>query len=440
MSQAARTASASGAAATTTSLAPGAALAAFGVNLLARVTPPPPPGDAEQTNVFVSPFSVFQALAMVQVGATPPDADGVQSAVAAEFRTVLGLDLSDDATRTQFRTLGAELTTANGPVTVLVANSVWAKGVGDDGGAVKPAYVAALKRDFNALAARLPTSAAPINEWVSRSTEGKITNLVDDAVVADPLVRVLLINAVYFKGAWRRKFDIERTVEARFHSGGGPGGDGMPCMMMSMKAKMPVVRMDDGGVAVALAYGNATSDMRAVAYLPPIPTPGAGAGAEAGARAGERKFGAAAGTAAAAARAMTPAAWAELSARLSDGRQEQQVHLRLPRFKVEFGAADLTPSLRAMGLGAALDRSGGFLAMSDDPNLHLSAVIHKAMAEVNEEGTEAAAATAAVMVTRSMPAPPLLVSFDRPFLFFVEHAASGAILFAGVINQPGSGV
>ena len=88
---------------------------------------------------------------------------------------------------------------------------------------------------------------------------------------------------------------------------------------------------------------------------------------------------AAAAAAAAAARGMTPAAWADLSEKLSNGRNTRKVALSMPRFKVEFGATDLSASLRAMGLNEAFDGSGGFLAMSDDPELHLSKVIHKAM-------------------------------------------------------------
>lgn len=375
---------------------------------------------------------------MVNAGVTPSSSGGKDddaSPVAEEFRTVLGVDLEDDATRAAvMRALGDELTASDGPVTALVANSVWIRN-GDSDSGIKPAYVASLKRDFDARAERLPQSAAPINSWVSERTEGKITNLLDDAVVADPLLRVVLVNAVYFKGDWRRKFDPGNTVEAVFRGGGG-GEE--KCMMMNMEAEMPVVHTGDGAVAVALAYGNATSALRAVVYLPP-----SGAGTEMK-RQQTRSVASvaadAAGVAGAAARAMTPAAWAEISEQLSDKRHLRNVALSMPRFKLEFGASDVSDNLRAMGLDEAFDGTGGFLAMSDDRGLHLSKVMHKAMAEVNEEGTEAAAASAAIMVTRSMPAPPMTVVVDRPFLFFVEDADSGAILFAGVVNSPGPGV
>lgn len=97
---------------------PGAALAAFGIDLLAHVTPP-----NATKNVFISPFSVFQSLAMVGVGATQPG-DGKASNVSAEFRTVLGVDVNDEAVRASMRAMREQLTAPDGPVTMLDANSV----------------------------------------------------------------------------------------------------------------------------------------------------------------------------------------------------------------------------------------------------------------------------------------------------------------------------
>jgi serpin B len=116
------------------------------------------------------------------------------------------------------------------------------------------------------------------------------------------------------------------------------------------------------------------------------------------------------------------------------------VALQLPRFKVEFGVHDLTPELRsAFGMNEPFDGSGGFLGMSDDKNVHISQVFHKAVVEVNEEGTKAAAATAAVMMTRSivMPMePPKTVIVDRPFLFLIRDRHTGLFLFAGIVEDP----
>ena len=107
--------------------------------------------------------------------------------------------------------------------------------------------------------------------------------------------------------------------------------------------------------------------------------------------------------------------------------------------------ASLKPALLSLGLGPAFaaspktaGKAGGFSRLSPDPDAHLSDVLHKAVVEVTEEGTVAAAATAAVMATRSMamPAPPKEVTFDRPFVMAIEDAATGAPLFVGTVARP----
>jgi serpin B len=130
---------------------------------------------------------------------------------------------------------------------------------------------------------------------------------------------------------------------------------------------------------------------------------------------------------------------------LREQLSERRVALSLPRFKLEYGVASLQKPLRAMGLGPAFTASraengprGGFSLMSDDPDVHLSDVLHKALVEVTEEGTVAAAARAAVMMTRSIAINPPTerVVFDRPFVMAIEEAATGAPLFLGTVVHP----
>ena len=115
------------------------------------------------------------------------------------------------------------------------------------------------------------------------------------------------------------------------------------------------------------------------------------------------------------------------------------VNLALPRFKAEWGAHSLVPALKALGVAHPFNGSGGFLGMSDDPELHISDVVHKALIEVNEEGTVAAAATAVIMMTRSLGPPPLRLTFDRPFLMLVVHTPTGLPMFMGRFNLPDLG-
>merc|ERR1711879_712848 len=130
---------------------------------------------------------------------------------------------------------------------------------------------------------------------------------------------------------------------------------------------------------------------------------------------------------------------AALSAMLAD-LEPTSVSLHLPRFKMEFGVHDLTPELRAaFGVNTPFDADGGFLRMSDRPDVHLSSVLHKAVVEVNEEGTRASAASAGIMNARSIVmAPPKTVEVivDRPFVFLIRDVRTGVLLFAGTVEDP----
>ena len=368
-------------------------------------------------------------MAMVNAGVTPAE-EQTTSPLAAEFRQVMGgLDVSDNATLDAMRQLSdGFVADVDGPVNMVAANSIWTRN-----GGLKPEYVAAMEKHFDAKVDELPEKAAPINGWVSNKTNGNINDLLTDDIVRDPLLRVVIINAVYFKGAWRRKFDKQQTQQAPFLGGFGEE----MVQMMSMETKMQVVILEDGAAAVGLPYGaeGSTVDVRAVVYLPPMPKL---SDADVDGEPDKKMMGkAAAAEAAKVARSMTPAEWAELSKQLSDPENTHKAVLSMPKFKVEYGATDVSDGLRGMGLKEAFEGRDGFLGMSDDRDLHLSKVIHKAVLEVNEEGTVATAATAATMNTRSV-SRPIAVNLDRPFLFFIEEVKSGALLFAGIISSPGS--
>jgi len=113
----------------------------------------------------------------------------------------------------------------------------------------------------------------------------------------------------------------------------------------------------------------------------------------------------------------------------------RELELRLPRFKVEWGVADLTDALRDLGVSEAFDGRGAFLGMIDDPDVVIGSVLHKAAMEVNEEGTEAAAATA-VMMMRTAIVDAVTVSLDRPFVMLVQDMRSEAVLFTAVVADP----
>lgn len=364
-----------------------AALNRFGGALLGATTA----ASAGQP-VFLSPLSVASALSMVAAGAAGD--------TAAAFDAVLG-GLSGDAGAGALRAL-ASASPSDSNATLLLANSLWTRG-----GGVKAAFKADVAGRFNASVHALSTAAAA-NEWVSSATKGYIKQLLDEAVVSNPLTKALLLNAVFFKGDWETPFKHAATVASVFASPGVAGG--VPCQMMSRPPSELAYASTPAGQAVVLPYAGGA--YRALLVLPPLPetAPHGGGGAL---------------------RDTPGEALASLRAALRPTR----LGVKLPRFKLEWGVASLKPGLIAIGLQPAFSSPGGFLKMSDDPDFHLADVLHKVVLEVNEEGSVAAAATAAVMMTRSLGPPPLILVFDRPFLMAIE-TADGAPLFMGMVENP----
>ena len=341
--------------------------------------------------VLLSPFSIAGALSLAAAGAS--------AEAEAELLKLLGVPNFD-----AFGAFALSVLPRPGDgVALHVANSVWSKR------SIKPAYIERLKR-AGALAAPLGASYAPVNEWVKVQTEGHITNLLEGA--PDPLVKAVLVNAVFFKGSWASQFRVEATAAGHFDAPTGPTA----AQFMHQRAKIELARTVSslGGATVArLDYGTGDGEKSycALFVLPAEPGPASMDEAVRGLRSTDL-------------------------AELLSGMHTTDTKLSLPKFKAEWGASSLKPPLRALGVSASFDGSGQFLGMSDDQELHIDDVIHKARLEVNEEGTVAAAATAVVMRSRSIPRPPLELLFNRPFLMLLLHASTATPLFMGRFNQP----
>ena len=340
----------------------------FALRLLASLAR----GDRE--NVFVSPLSLGMALGMAEAGAT----EGSAHAAA----------------------LGRLASSRRAPDGLVVANSVWTRS------AILSSYKALVAERFGAESEAMPSSAAPINAWVSEKTRGLVGDLVDDDVVRNPLTKAILLNAVYFKGTWAARFDADRSAPGPFAAPRGP----KDVVMMRQLGRFPVAHARGVGTAVALPY--VQGGLRMVFVLPEAPHL-AGARALAGGLAD---------------------AWDEIRPAT---RASGEVDVMVPKFQVDSGVVDLLPILADdFGLAVIRDADGGFLKMADAPDLHVDSVVQRAFVSVDEEGTEAAAATAAVMMTRSIPRPPRKIHFDRPFLFVIEDAETGDVAFAGLLADP----
>jgi serine protease inhibitor len=347
-------------------------------------------------NVFLSPLSASMALGMTMNGARGETLDGM--------RTALGFgDLDAGAINQSYRQLIDLLRGLDRGVDMRIANSIWALA----GFPFHEAFLQAARRYFDAEVTALdfgaPDAAAIINRWVDRSTAGRIKEIVDDPIGAD--VVMYLINAIYFKGDWRHRFDRSLTRDAPFQL-----ADGRQTNVKMMHRDGPfLLHHAEGGVQVLeLAYGRGAFAMTIV--LPP-----AGVAVDA------------------LVAGLDARRWDEWV----DGLRETSRPLGLPRFRLEYETLMNEP-LVTLGMASAFGRVPGtdFTGMSPaGRSLFISNVKQKTFVDVNEEGTEAAAVTSVEMRVVSAPVPVLV---DRPFIIAIRERLSGTILFLGTIGEPKS--
>ncbi len=358
----------------------------------------------DSTDTVFSPVSVASALRMALCGAGGTTAAEMASALHLEGPQ---LEEPADAAADGLRWLAAVLreVAAAGSATFRAPNTVWVQ----SGLPVRPEFTARLsdaatfaEADFG----RAPEAArSEINRVIAEQTEGKITGLLPSGSIG-ALTRLVLASAVYLKAAWANPFPESGTGDAPFYPD-GPDRPAMTVRMMRGTASRGYVR-SDGYQAVLLPYAGGGLAMAVV--LPD------------GSLAGLRATIAADG----------------LGGVLA-GTARHQVTLSLPRFRLE-AAFDLIPVLRRLGIKAAFS-DADFSGITNAEPLRINAVAHKAYVDVDEHGTEAAAATAVSI--RAMAAlrspPPVTMVVDRPFLFAIIHMTTGLPLFLGQVSRPGAG-
>jgi serpin B len=347
-------------------------------------------------NLFCSPASISTALAMTYAGARGQTAD--------EMARALHFSLDPDRLHPAFAALLHDLH-ADPKTTsyqLHVANALWAQ----KGHAFLPAYTRLVRDNYGAgleevdFAGATEEARRTINAWVEKQTRDKIKELFRPGVIK-PDARLVLTNAIYFKGDWKAPFKKERTHDGPFHLTGG----GMATVpLMEQTARFGYY---EGEVSQVLELPYAGKDLSMVVFLPKKAD---------GLAELERRLTA-----------------ESVSAAVAKLRPEE-VQVTLPRFKVtsEFS---LNETLEALGVKQAFGSQADFSGMDGERDLYLSAVVHKAYVDVNEEGTEAAAATGAVISKLSLPVGPVFRA-DHPFVFLIRDRRSGSILFLGRITNP----
>ena len=356
-------------------------------------------------NLFFSPSSIHTALAMTYTGART----NTEKQMSATLRFPL---LGGAGAASQDRLHGeyAELLKllkppADGGYQLSVANALWGqKGypwIKEFLDTTEEHYGAGLRQvDF---VSQTEASRKTINLWVEDQTNKKIKDLIPQGVL-NALTRLVLTNAIYFKGDWASQFKVAATKDAPFKLGGGKT---VKAPLMYQKGKFGY--KEDADVQV-LSMPYKGDDLSMVVVLP------------------KKVDGLAEVTA-----DLTAAKLAGWMGRLYKG----DVRVYLPKFKLtsQFG---LSKVLAKMGMPDAFSSRADFSGMNGKKDLYISAVIHKAFVDVNEEGTEAAAATAVVVSLRSAvrPRPVPVFRADHPFMFLIRHNKTGAVLFLGRMMNP----
>ncbi|XP_062235710.1 leukocyte elastase inhibitor-like [Platichthys flesus] len=356
-------------------------------------------------NVFYSPFSISSALAMVMLGA--------RGNTHTQMSESLKTKHCQDNVHADFSKLLNALNKADAPYSLSVANRLYGEQsyqfVEDFLGETRNHYDAELESvDFKTSheAARLN-----INTWVEKQTQGKIPNVLAQGVV-DNMTRLVLVNAIYFKGNWNKKFNECETVDAQFRIN---KKERKPVKMMYQETKFPLTFISEVNCQV-LEIPYKGKELSMLIFLPKDIDD-----SSTGLEKLEEK--------------LTYENFVKWTCR--DTMDNQEVKLGLPRFKME-ESYDMKDVLISMGMVDAFDMAmSDFSGMSPSKDLVLSKVVHKAFVEVNEVGTEAAAATACVMMEQCCRLLiPVRFIADHPFLFFIRHNSTMSVLFAGRFCSP----
>ncbi|XP_074693974.1 uncharacterized protein LOC141928773 [Strix aluco] len=353
-------------------------------------------------NLFFSPFSISSALSMILLGS--------KGNTEAQIAKVLFLNKAEDA-HNGYQSLLSEINDPNTKYILRTANRLY----GEKTFEFLSSFIESSQKFYQAGLEQTDfmhaweDSRKQINGWVEERTEGKIQNLLAEGIVSS-LTRLVLVNAIYFKGNWEKQFNKERTAEMPFQIN---KKETKPVQMMFKKDRFNMTYIGDFQTKI-LELPYVGNELSMIILLPDAIQDGS-----TGLESLEREL-----------------TYEKLIDWINPEMMDcTEVRVSLPRFKLEEDY-DLKPLLRSMGMPDAFDLGkADFSGISAGTELVLSEVVHKSFVEVNEEGTEAAAATAAVMMMRCALIVPEFTA-DHPFLFFIRHNKTSSILFCGRFCSP----
>jgi serpin B len=357
-------------------------------------------------NLFYSPYSVSLALAMTYAGATGSTATQMASALQFTLpasRLNPAFDKLDLAV--QAKPAGAKGQDGQ-PFAVNVADSLW----GDQSVTFQQGFVDTLAADYGASLRTVDFTDQPgqaeaaINTWVADATNDKIDPLLAPGTLTSD-TRFVIVNAVYFNASWATTFEKTSTQTGPFTRA---DGSTVQTPLMVSDGTATAYAKGANWQAVELPYSGNTTSMVVV-----LPDTGAYAAVEKG---------------------LSGTFFAGVTAALAPSGV---IELTLPSFKIHGSTISLAPQLQALGMSDAFDPSkANFTAMIPAGGTYIGDVLHQAFVDVDESGTEAAAATAVVGLGAAAPVPGVTVTVDHPFFFFIRDRASNTVLFVGREGDP----
>ncbi len=350
-------------------------------------------------NLFFSAYSISSALAMTY--------EGARGQTAEQIRAVFGFSQDDNLRREAFKQIIQQINKQDKKYKLSTANALWAQKDYE----FLNTYFDIIQDYYAGKVSNLDFRADPescqltINKWVEEKTEQKIKDIIPPGLI-DSFTRLVLTNAIYFKGNWVKQFNANDTQEEDFRV--SPGVTVKTQMMRQIGEEAEFYYAEDNGLQILeLPY-----DGEELSMLILLPAEDALADLE------------------------ETLNWENIAS-WRNSLKKQRVDVYIPKFKFEtkyFMGKDLAD----MGMPLAFSTDADFSGMTGKKDLFISEVIHQAFVEVNEEGTEAAAATAVVMKTTAVSRPPPIKVFraDHPFIFLIQQRQTGNILFMGRVSRP----
>ena len=355
--------------------------------------------DPENNNKLISPLSIYLALSMVYNGADNATKDSI-----AHTLQISGLDIN--SLNSVCNALITQLPKEDNKVQLDIANSIWYR---QNSYSPFASFLDIIKTNYDASVQALnfddPSSVKTINNWVAQKTNNKIPTIIQN-ISSDDLM--YLINAIYFKGSWKYAFKTSDTYNDVFHL-----QDGSTKSVPFMKRKMTSEMVSNSNFSmIELPYGGGKSFSMYI--MKPADTR----------------------------ESLTTFASSINENILIDAISKMDstsIELQIPKWEYSYEVKDMKPELSKLGMGIAFGGNADFSKLYDPSQVkvYITKAIHKTYIKVNEEGTEAAAVTAigAGMTSVSQPS---IFRLDHPFLYAIIEKQTGAVLFLGMVNDPGA--